>query len=163
MIRFSKLKHGDDLLNLLATSDKFVPVNNLMEGLDLSRRSVFYLIKKLNQELDENGHFNITNVKEVGYYLPTETITALQSEPKQERFSGLLPIERKQLILFKLINRPYSSLSYLSNYLTVSKNTIIRDFSVVENELKSNHLKLINTNSGKKSYWYGTRQTPMGL
>lgn len=46
MIRFSKLKHGDDLLNLLATSDKFVPVNNLMEGLDLSRRSVFYLIKK---------------------------------------------------------------------------------------------------------------------
>ncbi|WP_203650233.1 BglG family transcription antiterminator [Secundilactobacillus yichangensis] len=150
MIHFSKLKHGDLLLNTLAGPNKFVPISSLMESLNLSRRSIFYLIKKVNIELDDSNYFEITNVKGLGYHLPAETINELNSGSKPIKFSGLSPDERKKVITFELINRQYSSLTYLKTYLSVSKNTIIRDLTKLTPELKHQNLQIINTNIGKK-------------
>lgn len=43
MIKFSKYKHGNELLNILEESDSFIPATDLMDKLHLSRRSVFFI------------------------------------------------------------------------------------------------------------------------
>lgn len=136
LIKFSKYKHGNELLNTLEQSDSFIPVSDLITTLGLSRRSVFYLIKKVNKELDDHELFGITNVQNMGYYLPDETIQELQSIRRAPVFTGLTYNQRVLVITFLLISRSNSSLSYLSSYLSVSRNTIIRDLSAIETTLK---------------------------
>ncbi|MBU9788447.1 PTS sugar transporter subunit IIA [Lentilactobacillus sp. G22-6] len=149
MIKFSKYKHGNELLNILEESDSFIPATDLMDKLHLSRRSVFYLINKVNKELDGHELFGITNIQNMGYYLPEETAKELQTVREAPVFNGLTLAQRTLIIPFILISRNYSSLSYLSSYLSVSKNTIIRDLSSVEDTLKKQQLEIVNTNKGK--------------
>lgn len=149
MIKFSKYKHGNELLNILSQSDTFTPVSDLMDSLSLSRRSVFYLIKKINEELDDHELYGITNVQNMGYYIPDETRQELQNVNSTPVFSGLTLSQRVMLITFVLISRHYSSLMFLSSYLSVSKNTIIRDLTSVESILKKQHLGITNTSKGK--------------
>ncbi|WP_054746921.1 hypothetical protein [Lentilactobacillus rapi] len=121
MIKFSKYKHGNELLNILEESDSFIPATDLMDKLHLSRRSVFYLINKVNKELDSHELFGITNIQNMGYYLPEETAKELQTVREAPVFNGLTLVQRTLIIPFILISRNYSSLSYLSSYLSVSK------------------------------------------
>jgi len=73
ILSFSKHKHGNDLLLLLLAANDYITADSLQQRLHISRRSLFYLINKVNEELDQKAEFPITNVKKLGYYLPKET------------------------------------------------------------------------------------------
>ncbi len=62
-VNFSKRKHGNELLEILLTSSGYTTANFLQQHLHISRRSLFYLINKVNDELDQHAEFPITNVK----------------------------------------------------------------------------------------------------
>ena len=70
MFLFCHCKKGDRLLDLLASADHtWLPMEILMERLGLSRRSVLYLMKKVNASLEAQGIPTIANQRGRGYFL----------------------------------------------------------------------------------------------
>ena len=63
MLSFCPFKNGDKLLNLLQQNDHAISIEGLQEALQLSRRSILYLIKKVNHALSEQGIPIIQNKK----------------------------------------------------------------------------------------------------
>ncbi|MBV4416637.1 BglG family transcription antiterminator [Clostridium tyrobutyricum] len=153
MIRFSHTRHGDELLNLLISADRYLSLQELQEHLKLSRRSVFYVLKKVNEEFKKKGLDSIQRIGGVGYYLTPENIEYLS---KNRYFSNFLlkplfsRMEREQFIIWKLINSERVSLSTITSTSNISKNTAISDLKNIDRELKKYGLKLTKSKSGRK-------------
>lgn len=151
-VNFSKRKHGNELLEILLTSSGYTTANFLQQHLHISRRSLFYLINKVNDELDQHAEFPITNVKKLGYYLPTDTIKFLHKMTEKETSSKIMTNNAKQrqlLIAFSILNTSGCSLADLTYQFNISKNTVIRDIKVLHSQLALYHLQITNTESGK--------------
>lgn len=86
MINFSKSRHGNDLLtNLCESTAKFTDSQSLADKLEISRRSLFYTIKKVNSELSAADLDPISYIRPTGYFLSDKTRQALQnSHPTNE-------------------------------------------------------------------------------
>ena len=69
MLSFCSFKNGDKLLALLQQNNHAISIEGLQEAMQLSRRSILYLIKKVNRALSEQGLPLIQNKKGQGYYL----------------------------------------------------------------------------------------------
>lgn len=152
MLNFSKKKHGNELLSILLSADSYVSADLLQQQLHISRRSLFYLISKVNTELDNQAKFPITNVKKLGYYLPKDTVQFLQnfSNEKNCMYIEYGSIDQRQnLIIFSILSANGRSLFDLSGQFNVSKNTVIRDMKLVYKKLQKYHLQLRNTLYGK--------------
>ena len=53
MLSFCSFKNGDKLLTLLQQNNHAISIEGLQEAMQLSRRSILYLIKKVNRALSE--------------------------------------------------------------------------------------------------------------
>lgn len=163
MINFSNTKKGNDLLNAFYEHNGFLPLATIEAALNIKRRSVFYLIKKVNEELSLANQYEIENIHGAGYQLDTETLNFLidnysKSQKKSfiDIFQGLIKlpnlslIDRENIIGIILISRNYTSLVQLTNIFNVSKTTIIKDIkNISENKYNKYNLKINNTNKGK--------------
>lgn len=161
-MHFSHTKHGDKLLNELIKSSSTVPLATLEERLSLSRRSIFYTIKKLNDELTNSRLDNIENIRGSGYRLTPECKQAIQglSSNKMvvhsftEFFNHHFIIQqldqekRVLLMTFFLISRRSTSLNQFSIIFNISKTTVIKYLGIISDVLPSS-LQIINTRSGK--------------
>jgi len=153
MIHFSYTKHGDKLLNLLINADRYLSLQELQDRLKLSRRSVFYVLKKVNDELEQNNLDPIQRIGTTGYYLTPDNIAQLNKEQYLSDSTmepKLNHLEREQLIIYKLINSEKVSLLTIASSLNISKNTAISDLKNVRSELKKYGLKLIKTKQGQE-------------
>ncbi len=160
---FTKTKHGQQLVNELLKSNSAITLNTIIEHLQISRRSVFYTITKVNEELSNHQLDEIENLRGVGYRLPLATKQALVNEQSDkvlattytELFSGryvfrsLDPDDRLLLSLFCLISRSTTSLTELMHFFQISKNTVIRDLTKIEAQLAPRGLKIKNSPKGK--------------
>lgn len=153
MIHFSHTKHGDELLNLLINASRYLSLQELQDRLKLSRRNVFYILKKVNDELEQNNLDPIQRIGSAGYYLTPDNIVQLNKkqcssnsilEPKLSR------LEREQFIIYKLINSERVSLLTITSTLNISKNTAISDLRNISSELEKHGLKLIKSKQGQK-------------
>ncbi|MDK6810424.1 HTH domain-containing protein [Ligilactobacillus agilis] len=79
MIQFSNQKHGNALLNYLAKAQNPTTLDTLAQELGISRRSLYYVIHKVNDELNESGLDGISNIYGEGYYLDSTTINFLKN------------------------------------------------------------------------------------
>ncbi len=152
LLNFSRRKHGNELLEILLVASGYTTADFLQQHLHISRRSLFYLINKVNDELDQHAEFPITNVKKLGYYLPTDTIKFLQKMTEKETSAKVMTNNAKQrqlLIAFSILNAAGRSLADLTYQFNVSKNTVIRDIKALHSQLALYHLKIINTEAGK--------------
>lgn len=160
VIRFSDVKHGDDLLNALASSGGFSTLTNLEMQLNLSRRSVYYVIKHVNAELRDHDLFEITNVHGAGYSLDKPTLNYLNKSINDTQTASTTDIKiprklnasyRRKLILFSLITDQIASLNSLSRLFSISKNTVINDIKLINQELRLTEqgIEIINTPKGK--------------
>ncbi|WP_047998562.1 BglG family transcription antiterminator [Lactiplantibacillus herbarum] len=152
ILNFSQHKHGNDLLLLLLAANDYITADSLQQRLHISRRSLFYLINKVNEELDQKAEFPITNVKKLGYYLPKETLQFLKKIAQKEsstRVTANTVQQRQLLIIFSILNSQGRSLADLTYQFDVSRNTIIRDLKTIRLELEGYRLTLINTGTGK--------------
>ena len=150
-INFSKHKHGNDLLQKLE-DNSYLSAENLRLSLGISRRSLFYLIKKVNVELKDKNQDLIENTKNIGYFLSSTSKTYLKKYfvDDFQKLSFNSATKRKQAMTFLLIEKSGLSLLKLANIFDISKNTVIRDLSQIKHSLFSYQLKIINTKKGKK-------------
>lgn len=164
LLTYSNVKHGDELLDLFITSTGFLTLPDIAAKLNLSRRSIFYIIKRLNAELRADNLFEITNIHNVGYVLDSTTITALKKMAPSSyghsldltKFEVYLPkkleaVPRRSVMLFFLISHNGLSLNELSHIFGISKNTVIHDIRSLDKFLATSNkeMKIINTPNGK--------------
>lgn len=153
MIHFSHTKHGDELLNLLINAGRYLSLQELQDRLKLSRRTVFYILKRVNYELEQDNLDPIQRIGTVGYYLTPDNIMQLTKKHCSANFtieSKLSRLKREQFIIYKLINNERVSLLTITSALNISKNTAISNLKNVSHELKKHELKLIKSRQGQK-------------
>lgn len=162
LIEFSHVRHGNEMLLELLNSPSVVSLKTLENKLHLSRRSIFYVIKHVNKELDAEGLYEIENIRGIGYLLPDETRQQLAGKYKKDetvtdfasffnsfpQFSKLAKNQRQLTEIFFLISRDTTSLNQLTNIFNTSKNTIIKDLNEIAVTLP-NELFIKNFKSGK--------------
>lgn len=163
MMNFASIRHGDQLVNELLKSGAAVPLTTLIEHLGVSRRSIFYTINRVNDQLTAHHLDEIENIRGVGYRLPMATKRAvLAAQPAKKaattyqelfdgrfRFAALEPADRRLLTFFCLLSRPATSLTALMNLLAISKNTVIKDLDYLAHRLPAG-LRIHNSSKGKQ-------------
>lgn len=125
-------------------------------------RSVYYSIEKMNQFLDEKGFDKVINVKNLGFYLNQETISALEkskrfNNEKNEEFFNFSGKQRIETIIWLLINREKVSLTLIETKFNVSRNTADKDFKKIGCILKNYQLSLSKNSGGHMIDLYITR------
>lgn len=162
LVLFNKIKHANELINELLQSSTAVPLAVLEDRLGVSRRSIFYTIKRTNKVLSEHNIDEIINIHGVGYRLSAESKQLLTKSVLHNHaansftdffknhldFPVLNQRDRIPLIEFCLISREATSLVEFCQFFNISKNTVIKDLNKIRNSLP-NDLFLKNTPSGK--------------
>lgn len=158
MINFSNSRHGNDLLTALCKSTvKFTDSQSLANKLKISRRSLFYTIKKVNSELSAADLDPISYIRPTGYFLSDKTCKALQKNQPTDEIVSKISIqlkntprnnERQIIDTFLMISDYFPVISSLQQLYDVSKNTILSDIRYVKANLPEG-LNMINTPRGK--------------
>lgn len=172
MINFSSTKHANELLTEFINHDGFLTFSQIENSLKIKRRSIFYLIKQINTELENHDQYPIDNIHGQGYRLNPSTIdfiinsfnsnqsySIIDATTGKFKFPKLPSNKRQHLIGIILISRQSTSLSNLMIIFNASKNTIIHDLRVLNNELKQHYdLSITNTPKGKEIVGLETSQ-----
>lgn len=159
----SKYKHGNELIALLLNHDYPLSLNFIMTELQLSRRSVLYLLKNINQELTANDCIAIQSKKNVGYSLTADTkkklfrlsrklaATSIWHTPKDMLFplASLKSNERAFIINYLTITNPPISINDLVYTLQASRNTILHELQAMTKFNVNNGFTISNSSKGR--------------
>lgn len=146
MLSFCSFKNGDKLLALLQQNNHAISIEGLQEAMQLSRRSILYLIKKVNRALSEQGLPLIQNKKGQGYYLEEQGKHALRSYEQEPIVYNVLTRPRKmriplkdlhledrnRLLDYMLITEPGISLQDFMDIFQVARNTVLQEIRHLE-------------------------------
>jgi mannitol operon transcriptional antiterminator len=133
------------ILSYLTQTREYVPVKVLSEKFNISRRTIYYDIEKINGWLKEHKLAAVQYVRSAGFFLEEETATQIPEK------LGLLkvwhyeytPKERKAWLSIYLMSR--TSPLYLEDLMQkvrVSRNTVIDDLKGLKEELSRFDLEL---------------------
>lgn len=139
MIIFSQYKHGNELLYTLYQEETAISIENLMDKLHLSRRSIMYIWENVNRELSEKQIFPIENIKGIGYFLPKKSKidlqvfdinivqTAVLFLPKQWVLDIKAMTQEESRLLFDyiIITQKATSINDLMQIFQASRNTVL--------------------------------------
>lgn len=156
------VKHGQRLLKVLSQQQSTTPLSVLESRLGLSRRSIFYTIKQVNNQLSAYGLDEIENIRGAGYQLPSSTAHSLHQLDGSDQlahdyielfdnhffFQALSQSDRRLLTMFALVSRSTTSLNQLSRYFSVSKTTVIKDLAALKSQWPAG-VTVVNSNEGK--------------
>jgi mannitol operon transcriptional antiterminator len=134
------------ILNMLLSSSTHVTVDKLAQALQISRRTVYYDIQKINDWLQSQGFSQLKHVRAIGFYLDdqakkqiTKTLQTLQPIRHYEYSSE----ERKAWIGLLIFIRNHSI--FLRDFLEklqVSRSTLLNDIKELKSEWQSYQLQL---------------------
>ena len=134
------------MLNILLSQSDYISINRIVETLNVSRRTVYYDIEKINIWLEQSKLPKLEVVHGKGLFLShreREEIQALLKQDTKQPIYTFLPEERAKIIICYII---YSSepiyLEQLMDCLDVSRNTIFTDLKEVSRLLDQYDLKL---------------------
>ncbi|WP_053218354.1 BglG family transcription antiterminator [Virgibacillus senegalensis] len=138
-------KRSTAILNQIVHSEVYIPVEKLAEQFNVSRRTVYNDLDKINFWLKENRISEIQQVRAAGLYL--------EKQAKQEVMSKLLvfpvyyyelsPEERKAwLVTYFLTSEKPLVLKDLIAITRVSRNTVLEDLKGLREELAGYRLEL---------------------
>lgn len=159
----SKYKHGNELLALLINNDYPLSLNFIMNELQLSRRSVLYLVKNVNSELAAKNFAIIQSKKNIGYSLADQTKKQLADitnksvadnfwqSPKNLLFplTNLKPAERSCIINYLVITSPPVSINDLIHIMQASRNTILRELQAMPQFNANNDFSIVTSPKGR--------------
>ena len=144
----SNIRHGETLVAYLSQRE-YTTLAELQSYLKLSRRGVFYVIKKVNEEITSLGLDEIINTPRVGYYLPASTKKALKATAVEVKKSWRAS-ERQRFVILKLLNDDILSLGQMMSLFNISKNTAIADLKSIETQVAVYNLHLTQNTNGKR-------------
>ena len=134
------------ILNTLLWRSEFISLQQLIDELNVSRRSIYYDICRINEWLEENLVQEITIERGKGILIPTEDkqkIKELLQEEIPDMNYYFQPSERVKIIIMRIF---YSEspvyINQLMDCCQVSRNTVFGDLRVVVNTLHEYDLNL---------------------
>ena len=136
-----------EILQYLIYADRYVTVQEISREKNISRRSVYYDICKINDWLEAHDIEPIVIERKKGIFVTEEyggqisTLLKNMSENSMYLFS---PMERVKIIICTILkrNQPVFIETFI-NLCQVSRNTIISDLKVVTAKLQEADLNLV--------------------
>lgn len=139
-------QRGKNLLNVLLAQSDYISLNNLAKALDVSRRTVYYDIKKVNIWLEFAKLPALKVVREKGIFIPEndrKKITSYLEADDEKRVYVFTPVQRyKGIICYIIYTDKTIYLEQLTQCFDVSRNTIFSDLKTVSSQLEKYDLKL---------------------
>lgn len=134
------------MLQLLLGTDSYLTMQQIAAELQVSQRSIYYDLCRINEWLADNGIQELEVVRGKGLLLNGEMREQIEActETEEAQDSYIYsPTERVQIIICAII---YSAepvhIDKLTEYCRVSRNTIFNDLQVVINQLQKDDLRL---------------------
>lgn len=133
------------LLSHLVNSASYVPVKELMEKFNISRRTIYYDIEKINHWLQENNLSPVKHVRGAGFTLEKKTTLLIPQKIKLVKtwhyeYSAK---ERKAWLTLYLLGRDTPLfLDDLMTQIRVSRNTALDDVKALKEDIERFHLTL---------------------
>jgi mannitol operon transcriptional antiterminator len=133
------------LLSQLTHAKEYVPIKEIIDKLQISRRTLYYDLQKTNDWLKDQGLEPITNVRSLGLSLPETTkqkVPALLQEVDTQQYY-FSEKERRNLLAVSLITtRTPLFLKDLMEKIKVSRGTTIHEVNKLKEEFVSFQLRL---------------------
>lgn len=133
-------KRCEDILKILIYSNNYVKVDELANSIGISRRSIYYDLKKINDFLSFNQIEPLQQHRSNGIILneqQRQQIRQLTSSNKKT-IQVLSPSERKSIQICELlIKRKDLYIEDLAEICDVSRNTIVNDLKQVSLDLQA--------------------------
>ena len=140
------------ILSKLVEND-YVSTETFMDLLNISQRTLYYDISKLNDVLESKNISQISNSRQLGFYIKDDDKYKISHSNllKEKNMEYLLSnLERSVLICWDLLkSEDYITLSDFELKLKVSKNTIFNDVQVAKEILEFYGLHLDSTKGYK--------------
>lgn len=134
------------ILNVLLSHADYVSVNAIAKALQVSRRTVYYDIDKINLWLEQAGLSHLEIVREKGLYLSQqerEKIQTMLESDSEDQVYIFSPEERiKIIICYVIYAQKAVYMEQFTDCFAVSRNTIFADLKEVTKKLKKYDLKL---------------------
>ena len=138
-------KRCEDILKILIYSNNYVKVDELANSIGISRRSIYYDLKKINDFLSFNQIEPLQQHRSNGIILneqQRQQIRQLTSSSKKT-IQVLSPSERKSIQICELlIKRKDLYIEDLAEICDVSRNTIVNDLKQVSLDLQAYNLSI---------------------
>lgn len=130
---------ANSLLIYLIKAPDFVSIKEILDTFKISRRTAFNWLKSINRTLRENNLEEVINIPSYGYKITDKTKKCLNTNPKlinskinQKYKNTLRSVDRQNAIILLLIaHNRYFSINKLAQKFSCSRNTIIKDFKVI--------------------------------
>lgn len=134
------------LLDVLLEQSDYLSLNHLAKALDVSRRTVYYDISKVNIWLEQAGLPALEIVREKGLFVPygeREEIQAYLETDNAGQAYIFSPEERcKGIVCYIIYSESPVYLEQLTECFEVSRNTVFKDLKAVAEQLGQYELKL---------------------
>ena len=134
------------ILKMLLLNDGYLPLQEIAEDTNVSKRSIYNDIYTINEWLKDKAAPTLEVVRGKGVQLPLAyraRIEELLGEEKLKSEYIFSPAERvKILICYIIYSKQPLYVNHLMEYFQISRNTIFGDLRVVSSRLKEHDLEL---------------------
>ena len=130
------------ILRALTKSNSCISVEELMKFAHVSKRTIYYDVKKINSWLQETGLYPLQYVRGAGYFLDEETKRSVEKEEiiRSYDYSPRERVAWTAIIIF--IREKEIYLHDLMKYFKVRRNTMLDDVKKLKKILSSSQLEL---------------------
>ena len=135
------------IVNMLLASDSWLTLSQIETTLNVSRRSIYYDLCRINDWLVENDMAELEVVRGKGIYITEDLKNRIEEIKEDSDDVGdyvYSPMERVHLIICSIIfSKDSVYIEQLMDYCMVSRNTIFNDLRVVASQLQDYNLELL--------------------
>ena len=137
------------MLETLLQSEQAVRSEELAESLNISVRSVYYGMDKINDWLSANGLHPVQHRRNAGFCLQDTDRAALRlllaGEPSRDTTGYLFSPEERAAVLacLALVSKRQNNIQQFMDLFSVSRNTILGDLKTVRIQLEKHGMGLI--------------------
>ena len=143
------------ILKMLLLNDGYMPLQEIAEDTNVSKRSIYNDIYGINEWLKEKNTPALEIVRGRGVQLPLASRAKIEKLLEEERLKSehiFSPTQRvKVLMCYIIYSKQPLYVNHLMEYFRISRNTIFGDLRVVSSRLKEHDLELwYDSKSGYK-------------
>jgi mannitol operon transcriptional antiterminator len=136
------------IMNLLINSSIQLKPENLAQSLQISKRTIYYDIKKINEWLESQGVPTIKNMRTLGFYVDEETKRKITRKLHLIKYICNYEYsfeERKSWVGLSILSR--SKTIFLNDFIKkfqVSRSTLLNDIKELKSEWQQFQLQLLS-------------------
>lgn len=145
-ITFDLDRRCQEILKILVNANGYVQIGDLSEQLDVSRRSIYYDINKIDDWLRSRSLSALEQKRGKGIAIHADQAAMIRKslfERGADKQVSYTPEERRSIILCMIVIR--SRNLYIEDFMEtcdVSRNTIVKDLKLVADIVETNQLTL---------------------